>query len=395
MIEPETTKALMQIVSDPRLERFRSEFNAFLDEHAPSEASDWIFGLVGGIPDWARRWQAALFDHGFLSPQSPPGLGGRNASQLEALVHLDELSRRGLPRSFHFPGWGIVAPTLLEFGSEGQRALAPRALRGDETWCVGMSEPGAGSDLAGLATRAEERAGSFVVTGQKVWTSYAPWASRCLLYARTDAGSRGSRGLSALIVDLDAPGVEVRPIRHLGGEPELAEVFFDGVSVSRESLVGSLHAGWEVATASLKYERQGLWVEWLAAVQHVFDRLVELARLRRRDVDAALHGRLAVAAERVAATRALGLREFARVHDGMPPAQSFLKLATSELSQDLFELGAELAGDDAVVSPSPGGGAGRWLSGLFKSMGDTIGGGTSEIQREIIASAALRLPSPR
>jgi alkylation response protein AidB-like acyl-CoA dehydrogenase len=385
----------MQIVSDPPLERFRNEFNVFLDEHAPAGASDWIFGLVGGIPDWAREWQAALFDHGFLAPQNPPALGGRDASPLEALVHLDELSRRGLPRSFHFPGWGIVAPTLLEFGSDAQRALAPAALRGDETWCVGMSEPGAGSDLAGLSTRAEDRGGSFAVTGQKVWTSYAPWAGRCLLYARTDPESRGTRGLSALIVDLDAPGVEVRPIRHLGGEPELAEVFLDGVTVPRERLVGRVHEGWTVATASLKYERQGLWVEWLAAIQHVLDRLVELARARRRDLDSVLPGRLAIAAERVASTRALGLREFARVHDGMPPAQSFLKLATSELAQDLFELGAELAGDDAVVSPTSAGGAGRWLSGLLKSMGDTIGGGTSEIQREIIASAALRLPSPR
>jgi alkylation response protein AidB-like acyl-CoA dehydrogenase len=388
----------MEIVVDPRLEAFRHELAAFLDDHAPPHGADWLFGTVGGIPEWAREWQAALFDHGYLVPENPPGLGGRSASALETLVHLEELSRHGLPRSLHFPGWGIVAPTLLEFGTEAQRALAPSALRGDEVWCVGMSEPGAGSDLAGLATRAERRGDRFVVTGQKVWTSYAVWADKCLMYVRTDPDSRGTRGLSALILDLADPRIEVRPIRHLGGEPELSEVFLDGVEVPAANLVGEVDRGWAVASASLGYERQGLWIEWLAALQHVFDRLVESVRDGSADVHVV--ARLAVAGERVAATRALGLREFARMREGMPPARSFLKLATSELAQDLFELGAELGGEDAVISgggPAPDGRRqpAEWFSGLLKSMGDTIGGGTSEIQREIIASAVLRLPSPR
>jgi alkylation response protein AidB-like acyl-CoA dehydrogenase len=390
----------MELVADDRLDAFRRDLTAFLDEHAPPAGADWLFGTVGGIPDWARTWQAALFDHGYLMPENPPGLGGRGASALETLVHLDELSRRGLPRSLHFPGWGIVAPTLLEFGTEAQRALVPPALRGDVVWCVGMSEPGAGSDLAGLATWAERRGDRFVITGQKVWTSYAVWADRCLLYARTDAGSRGTRGLSALIVDLGDPRIEVRPIRHLGGEPELSEVFLDGVEVPASNLVGELDHGWAVASASLGYERQGLWIEWLAALQHVFERLVEAVRERAADADAHVVARLGVAGERVAATRALGLREFARMRDGMPPSRSYLKLATSELAQDLFELGAEIGGEDAVVAGENGAASttrqpAEWFSGLLKSMGDTIGGGTSEIQREIIASAVLRLPSPR
>jgi alkylation response protein AidB-like acyl-CoA dehydrogenase len=394
----------MELVVDERCDIFRRQFAAFLDEHAPPHGADWLFGTVAGIPDWARAWQAALFDHGYLAPGNSPGLGGRSASALETLVHLDELSRRGLPRSLHFPGWGIVAPTLLEFGTEAQRALARPALRGDDIWCVGMSEPGAGSDLAGLSTRAARRGDRFVVTGQKVWTSYAVWAEKCLLYVRTDPDSRRTRGLSVLILDLDAPGVDVRPIRHLGGEPELAEVFLDGVEVPAANLVGELDRGWAVAAASLGYERQGLWIEWLAALQHVFDRLVESVRERPNAADAHVVSRLAIAAERVTATRALALREFARMREGMPPARSFLKLATSELAQDLFELGAELGGEDAVfpVGIPNGTPAGRrarqpaeWFAGLLKSMADTIGGGTSEIQREIIASAVLRLPSPR
>jgi alkylation response protein AidB-like acyl-CoA dehydrogenase len=385
----------MRLVSDAHLEGFRAEFAEFLDEHGPERGSDWLFGMEPGIPTWARRWQAAQFDHGFLVPDNPPELGGREASPLQVLVQLDELSRRGLPRSLHFPGWGIVAPTLLEFGTEEQRALAPAALRGDEIWCIGMSEPGAGSDLAGLSTRAPCEDGSFHVSGQKVWTSYAAWATRCLLYVRTDPGSRGSKGISALIVDLDSPGVDVRPLRHLGGEPELAEVFFDDVVVPTERVVGEVDAGWQVATAALGFERRGLWVEWLTAIQYVATSLTALAAERCDSLDASLLGRLTDAQQRVAATRALGLREFARDQQGASPAQSFLKLATSELSQDLFELGAELAGEESILSPGDVGGAGRWFGGLLKSMGDTIGGGTSEIQREIIASSVLRLPSAR
>ena len=170
-------------------EAFRSELVAFLDEHTPPEAKvrrDFNDGEVSdGVPAWARAWQAKLFDNGWMVPGYPPELGGRNATPTQTMVYLEELARRGVPRSLHFGGYAIVGPSLLEYGNDDQRRLARDAIRGDTVWCVGMSEPGAGSDLAALATRAERHGDVYVVNGQKVWTSYAAFADRCFLYVRT------------------------------------------------------------------------------------------------------------------------------------------------------------------------------------------------------------------
>ena len=168
----------------PEEDAFRAELVAFLDANVPTEIAqgrDWIGEETGTIPQWARDWQALLFDSGWMIPAYPPELGGRNATPLQTLVYQEELSSRGVPRSVHFGGYAIVGPSLLEFGNEDQRALAPAAIRGDTVWCVGMSEPDAGSDLAALSTRAEVDGDSFVVTGQKVWTSYAMAAQSCFL----------------------------------------------------------------------------------------------------------------------------------------------------------------------------------------------------------------------
>src|SRR5205807_1347755 len=210
----------MKLSWGPEEEAFRAELAAFLDENAPREARGRDFATSNGeegIPGWARRWQATLFDSGWLVPGYPPELGGRNASTVQTLVYMEEMASRGLPRSLHFPGYAIVAPSLLEFGTDEQKALAPAALRGDTVWCIGMSEPDAGSDLAALSTRAVLDGDQFVVNGQKVWTSYAMWAQKCFLYARTDPAAPKHRGISVLIVDMDTSGIEVRPLRHITG----------------------------------------------------------------------------------------------------------------------------------------------------------------------------------
>ena len=172
----------MRLAWAPEDEAFREELVRFLDAHAPPEArrqADFDDGRGGVVPEWARAWQATLFDHGWMVPGYPPELGGRNATPVQTLIYLEELADRGIVRSVHFPGYAIVAPSLLEFGNEEQRALAPAAIRGDTVWCVGMSEPGAGSDLAALSTKAVLDGDHFVVNGQKVWTSYAMAASKC------------------------------------------------------------------------------------------------------------------------------------------------------------------------------------------------------------------------
>ena len=225
----------MHLAWGQQVDEFRAELVDFLDQNAPPEAkalkrtgSLQDSGEVGPggqpnagdpesiIPAWARRWQATLFDHGWMVPGYPPHLGGRHATPVQTLVYLQELAARGVPRSLHFPGYAIVAPSLLEFGSDDQQALVAPAIRGDTIWCIGMSEPNAGSDLAGLQTQAVLDGDAFVVNGQKVWTSYAMVAERCFCYVRTDPAAPKHKGISVLVEEgeqLVAEGLDLGPER--------------------------------------------------------------------------------------------------------------------------------------------------------------------------------------
>ncbi|MES4792681.1 MAG: acyl-CoA dehydrogenase, partial [Chloroflexota bacterium] len=306
------------------------------------------------------------------------------------------LAERGIPRSGNFPGYAIVAPSLLEFGTEEQRRLVPAALRGDTIWCIGMSEPGAGSDLAALATRAELRGDRFVVNGQKVWTSYATVAEKCFCYVRTTPLSEAPKhkGISVLIIDMDTPGIEVRPLRHITGAAGFAEVFFTDVEVPVENLVGRLNDGWRITMSSLGHERGGLWVQGVATCEHALGDLVALVRKLGLDRDPSVRRRIGAAYEQVQSLRALGYKGFASFARGSSaPEHSYMKLATSELSKSLFETGMELLGPyGAVTDRERGEQAGRWARSFFVSFASTIAGGTSEIQRNIIAERVLGLP---
>src|SRR3954447_8658776 len=250
----------MRLAWGPEEEAFRAELVAFLDANAPQEGRGLDFAAAEeeGIPDWARKWQATLFDNGWMVPGYPPDLGGRNATPVQTLVFMETLAERGILRSVHFPGYAIVGPSLLEFGTDEQKALAPAAIRGDTVWCIGMSEPNAGSDLASLTTKAVLDGERFIVNGQKVWTSYAMLAQKCFCYVRTATDVPKHKGISVLILDMDTPGIDVRPLRHITGAAEFAEVFFDDVEVPVENLVGELNGGWRITMGSLAHERGGL-----------------------------------------------------------------------------------------------------------------------------------------
>src|SRR6476660_4001418 len=320
----------------PEVDAFRAELLAFLDEYAPPQTRtrrDFAMGVGASgddlIPQWARDWQATLFDHGWMIPGYPPELGGRNATPVQTLVYLEEMASRSVPRSVHFPGYAIVAPTLLEFGTEEQRALAPAAIRGDTVWCIGMSEPNAGSDLAGLQTRAELDGDHFVINGQKVWTSYATEAKLCCCYVRTDPDAAKHRGISMLIVDMSTPGIEIRPLHHLNGQADFAEVFFTDVAVPRKNLVGDLNDGWRLTQGSLAHERAGLWVEGVSRLEAQVESLVDLAQQRGLDHDPGVRRRIASAYELASSLRALGYKGFASFAQGSSaPEHSYMKLAT-------------------------------------------------------------------
>jgi alkylation response protein AidB-like acyl-CoA dehydrogenase len=387
----------MKLAFSDEDETFRHELRAFLDAHCPADArrnKDFLGEDDAAIPPWAREWQATLFDHGWMVPAFAPELGGRHATPTQTFIYMEELARQGIVRSVHFGGYAIVGPSLLEFGNDEQKAMAPAAIRGDTIWCVGMSEPDAGSDLANLSTRAVLDGDSFVVNGQKVWTSYAPVADKCFCYVRTDPDATKHKGISALIIDMDTPGVDVRPLRHITGAAEFAEVFFSDAIVPATNLVGELNNGWRITMGALAHERGGLWVESVANTQRAVEGLCALATRKGLAGNADVRRQLAVAYERVASIRALGYKGFASFAQGSSaPEHSYMKLATSELRKDLFELGMDLQGAFGAVSdPDRAEEEGRWWRGFFVSMAGTIGGGTSEIQRNVVANRVLGLP---
>ncbi|MGV0789581.1 acyl-CoA dehydrogenase family protein [Mycolicibacterium sp. XJ2] len=391
----------MQLTFDAEVEAFRAEFVAFLDEHLPSEAeaAGERSRSTAHVPQWARRWQRLLFDHGWLLPGNPPEFGGRNAGVLEQFVHREELARRRIYHAFNPQGVGIIAASLLSFGSDEQKQRwAVPILRAEMTASLGMSEPGAGSDLAGLATRAVRDGEDFVVDGQKVWTSGAHDADVILAFVRTDPDAPKHKGISALLVPTDLPGVERRPFASVYSRDDLDfnEVFFSGVRVPAENLVGPLHEGWRVANGSLGHERTMMWM----AFANRLDQLLQ----DFRPVGAVNQDRYATIAMDYQALRLLGsvaLGQAARGERDIPGI-SVLKLFGSEAEQKALEYALDAAGTDGLRSPgltapynpySPDLFTADWFTRYISTYAGTISGGASEIQRNIIAQRVLGLPA--
>src|SRR5579872_6193766 len=207
----------MKLHYDEDTERFRAEFLAWVDEHLPPPAERAEEKLSSAhIPAWGRVWQRAMFDAGWLVPGWPPELGGRNATPIQQLVYFEEIARHRIPRAFNPQGLSIITPSILDFGTPEQKErYALPTLRGEVTFCLGMSEPGAGSDLAGLRTRADLDGDHFVVNGQKVWTSGAQHADHCFCFVRTDPEAPKHKGISVVIIDMSTPGISVRPLPSL------------------------------------------------------------------------------------------------------------------------------------------------------------------------------------
>ncbi|WP_099224527.1 acyl-CoA dehydrogenase family protein [Mycobacterium persicum] len=389
----------MQLTFDADVEAFRREFVAFLDHHLPDEAAGTQRPRsCAHLPEWARRWQRLLFDNGWLLPGNPPEFGGRNASLLQQYVYLEELARRRIYRSFNPQGVGIIAESLLSFGTPVQkRRWAVPILRAEMTASLGMSEPGAGSDLASLTTRAVPDGDHFVVNGQKVWTSGAHDADVLLTFVRTNTHAPKHQGISVLLIPTDTPGVVRRPFPSVCGhdDVEFNEVFFTDVRVPAENLVGQLNEGWRVATGSLGHERVMLWLGYA-------NLLGELA-IDFAPTDVQQCDRYATLVMDTHAMRLLGSAALARAARGDDdvPAQSVLKLLGSEALQRASEDALNAAGADGLVHPSVtapfaplnlDAHYGSWFDRYARSFAGTIAGGTSEIQRNIIAERILGLP---
>ncbi|MFM7063241.1 MAG: acyl-CoA dehydrogenase family protein [Actinomycetes bacterium] len=404
----------MRLRFDDSVEAFREAFRLWLDDHRPDPAEMAADPPLstGHAPDWVRRWTRAMFDAGWLVPGWPPELGGRNAGPIETFVVLEELARAKVPRTTNVQGLGIVAPSIVDYGTPEQvRDYAMPILLGERTACLGMSEPDAGSDLAALSTRAvlegDAETGEWVVDGQKVWTSGANYADFCFLFCRTEPEQPKHRGISILLVPMDTPGITVRPLPEIvhPEAPDLNEVFLDGVRVPATNLVGRRGEGWAMANGSLAHERGMVWVSAVMGLEEALDDLLAqapsmLARMEPVERALATDEIVQIAIDTQAA-RCLGQRGFAKLaRGGTAPEQALMKLFASDCRQRVARVAADVQGPDslqlgsvvdagthAVDEPR-----GTWIEQYFHSFANTISAGTSEIQRNIISERVLGLP---
>jgi alkylation response protein AidB-like acyl-CoA dehydrogenase len=339
-----------------------------------------------------RAWQAMLHRAGWIGLAWPVEYGGRGGAAVDQVVFNQEIARAKAPSPPGIIGLQTLGPTLLQHGSEAQRRrFLPTILDATEVWCQGFSEPEAGSDLASLRTSAVRAGAHLVVTGQKVWTSYAQFSDWCALLVRTGGEGSRHRGLSYLLVDMTTPGITVRPIRQINGDSEFNEVFFDEVRVPMENVVGEIDGGWRVAMATLSHER----------ATYVLSRSVEL-RIALDDLATQLGPdlsepdllRLGEAEALLTVLEAQSFSTMTRLASGEPGSESAVdKLLTSEIEQSVFAAGVDLLGPGAAgVAPRAGIDAERWTRGYLTSRSATIHGGTAEILRNTIAQRLLGLP---
>lgn len=379
-------------------EAFRAELRAWLaanldtttelDDDGEKTLADEVRELVG--------WQARLHAGGWVGVHWPRAYGGRGASVLENYIFQEEMARAGAPEIINRIGVNLVGPTLIAHGTEEQkRRFLPKILGAEELWCQLFSEPNAGSDLTALSCRAERDGGCFVVTGQKVWTSYAQFADWGILLARTDASAPKAKGISFFVLDMRSPGITVRPLRQLTGSEEFNEVFLDEVRVPAANLIGAINRGWEIASTTLSHER-GTSARQLVVHKRRLVELIELARARqvagrRAADDATLRQRVAQAWIEVELLKLHNWRVLTQIErTGQPGRESsIVKLFWSEMSQGLHDTAMSILGDDGLRTT---GVEGRWQRSFLYYRGGTIWAGTSEIQRNVIAQRILGLP---
>jgi alkylation response protein AidB-like acyl-CoA dehydrogenase len=387
-------------------ERFRNRVREWLASNLPMGWEPIADGEAEDMARWMRflkEWQRKLYDAGWAGISWPAEYGGRGATIVEQLIFTEEMARAGAPNMMNIAiGMELVGPAIMHHGSEAQRTrYLPKILSAEEIWCQGFSEPGAGSDLASLQTRAELQGGHFVVTGQKVWTSWAEYSDYCILLARTDSSAPKHKGISCLLVDMRSPGITIRPTVQITGEAEFSEVFFDAVAVPRDNLVGEINMGWTVAMTVLMHERGTSAIGYQIRFRRELDDLIKLAKTLERDGRAAaedpwLLQKIAQAYIEVEILKNNIYRSATEImKSGMPgPESSIIKLFWSEMDRRQKEIGMEILGpySQLVKGSKWAVDSGRWPRAFLWSRAGTIYAGSSEIQRNIIAERVLGMP---
>jgi alkylation response protein AidB-like acyl-CoA dehydrogenase len=385
--------------------RFRDELRAWLRASLPEGWGETVFEPTDedARARFRLEWEKALFRGGWSGINWPKKYGGRGATLVEQGIFAEELARARAPEGLNIIGRNLVSATLFNHGTEAQRMrYLPKILSGEEVWCQGFSEPNAGSDLASIRCRAERDGDHFVVNGQKIWTSFAHYSQWCILLVRTDPTAPKHKGISFLLVDMNSPGITIRPLKQISGESEFNETFYENVRVPAENLVGELNTGWKIAMTTLAAERGP---EDALGRQIRFKQELDLLLLTAADIrrdggraidDPVLRQKLARSIVELEIMRLSCLRSFSRSIKGIPLGSeaSMGKLYWSHVMQNMYETALETLGPRALLTSgdalSPA--SGRFQLSFLHSRAFTIYSGSSEIQRTVIAERVLGLP---
>jgi len=367
---------------------FRDELRAWLATNGPGEAP--AEGGDDAAYAWRRDWQRRLNDAGWAAPAWPASYGGRGATLTESAIYFEELGRARVPLPANVLGLLLGGPTLMVWGTPEQKErYLPPILSAEEIWCQGFSEPGAGSDLASLQTRAVADGDDWLVTGQKVWTSGAQYSKWCMLVARSEQGlAKKHQGLTYLLMDMEQDAVQVRPLRQITGESEFNELFLEEARIPSENVIGGVGNGWKVALTTLMNERAGLGFALQVRLRQLLDDVREAAAgagaledARTADALADLHMRC----ETIRLLAWKGLTDVERY--GQPgPEGSLVKWLWSDTNQRLTQLAVDVLGPDALAAGQD------WSYELLRARGNSIEGGTTEILKNIVAERVLGLP---
>jgi alkylation response protein AidB-like acyl-CoA dehydrogenase len=370
---------------------FRDEVRTWLKANAPHDAEG--SGDMQSFIDSRRAWQKKLFDAGFVGLTWPVEFGGRGRSFLDQLIFNDEMIIAHAPEPINVIGLGMGGPVVMSHGTDEQKKrYLPPLLSAEEIWCQGFSEPNAGSDLSGLQTRAEDRGDHYLVNGQKVWTTLAHVAKWCMLLARERKEANPREGLTYLLVDMESPGIEVRPLVQITGDAEFNEIFFKDVKVPKSQILGEAGQGWAVAMTTLLHERGTLGLALATRAQITASELAEHSRRLGRGSDPLVRQKIAQHTIEARALQLNGYRAVTAVkRSGIPgPEGSILKLMWSELNQRMTETAMDIAGPAGQVGDGDG-----WKYQFLRSRANTIEAGTSEVLRNILAERVLGLPRSR
>ncbi|TAN30403.1 MAG: acyl-CoA dehydrogenase [Actinomycetota bacterium] len=400
----------MDVSYSPQAQAFRQEMRKFLKANLPSGWRGTGTLEKAKVAEFTTQWRKILYDNNLLALAWPKKYGGAGLSPLEQVVLSEEFTRAGVPFGGSNDQFGIqmVGNTLIAWGTEQQKEhFLPRILSGEDRWCQGYSEPNAGSDLANVGTKADLDGDVWVINGQKIWTSGGHLANWIFVLARTNAQVEKHKGISFLLVPMDQPGVEVRPIRMMSGESEFNEVFFTDAVTAGANVVGKPGDGWAVATTLLGYERGEAAATLPIRFRMELDRLMDLAKESGADKDPLMRQRLAWCYGKVEIMRFLGLRTLTGFLNGKSPGpeSSISKLYWSEYHQVVTELAVDILGARALVpsgrgpstafrtdDPGAPNSSMSWVTTFLNSRAGTIYAGTSQIQRNILAEKVLGLP---